>query len=249
MKITGDLLTFPFKDENWFGKVAVGMLLGMAGILVFPLMWPLYGMGIRVMRQTMQGKLPSMPTWDDWGDLFKDGLRYWGVMVIYGLPNWILIGPAYALFALGVITFIRGIDDPALFFRAVTFWSVGMGLSSVAIIPGLFLSFLAFIAATRMVALDTFKSAFELKEVWALMRQGFKHYAVAMAIYYALIMGMSMAVSVLTSTIVLSCLYPFLLGVIALLSRLFLGALFGMAYYETMGGAVSQEVEPAPALT
>jgi hypothetical protein len=248
MKITGELLTFPFKDEKWIGKILIGMLLGMAGILVFPLLWPLTGMGIRVMRQTMQGQAPAMPEWDDWGELFKDGLRYWGVMVIYGLPLWVLIGPAYGLLGYGVYLFIRGIDDPALFFQAMMFWMAGMGLSTLAFIPGVFLGFLGTIAVTRMVANDSFRSAFELKEVWALMRRGFKHYAIAMVIFYAIIMGMSMAASILTSTIVLSCLYPFLLGIAALLGRLLMGTLFGMAYYETTGGVAAQEVEAAPAL-
>ncbi len=242
MKITGELLTFPFKGEKWFGKIAIGMLMGMAGMLLFPLMWPLYGMGVRVMRQTMQGQNPSMPDWDDWGELFKEGVRYWGVLAIYSLPNWIVLGPVYALYALGVINFIRGIDDPALFFRAIAFWSAGTGLSMVVMLPLLFLSFLALIASTRMIAQDSFKSAFELKEVWALMRKGFKHYAIAMLIYYAIIIGLSMTASILTSTVVLSCLYPFLLGVAALLGRLAVGTLFGMAYHETMGGDAPEKV-------
>jgi hypothetical protein len=57
-----------------------------------------------------------------------------------------------------------------------------------------------------------------------------------------------MTASILTSTIVLSCLYPFLLGVAALLGRLAVGTLFGMAYHETMGGDTPEKVEEAPAL-
>ncbi len=237
MSIDWRFLRFPFDDKAWVNKALVGGVLGVVGLIVWPLLLPLWGYSLRIMRHTAKGEPPSLPEWDDWGQLFLDGLKYIFVSLVYMLPLLLLLCCAYAaiiapwaLFLLpaaaeDVLRLVPGgmMAGYALFYV----------LTGTSMLLAIFLMFLVFVAITRMVAHDSLDSAFQFGEVWRLARVGFRNYLVAfvglfgiMAIVYLIAMGLGY-------TIVLLCLLPFLIGAIAWYSSVMIGALFGAAYYHS----------------
>src|SRR5688572_16885248 len=91
MQITEETFKFPFKDSDWKGTAVVGGLIGLVGMVIFPLLYLLNGFGVRVMRQTMRGEAPTLPEWDDWHQIIKDTVWYCVVMIVYLLPVALII--------------------------------------------------------------------------------------------------------------------------------------------------------------
>jgi hypothetical protein len=237
MNINWQLFRFPLDDERWQSKTVVAALLGLAAIVIWPLYLPLAGFGVRVMRQTIKGESPSLPEWEDWGQLFGDGLRFYVVSLVYGLPAWLPMCCAIALWMLAFFPAMAA-DQTALpqavgIGGTVAAYGVGFVLFGIGMILGLFFGFLALVAQTRWVASGAFNSAFELGEVWRLARAGLNNFLLAFAIWYGGLFLISMLVNILLYTIVLACLVPFAMGIMMVYSNLLMGTLFGMAYYHT----------------
>lgn len=74
--------TFPFDDKEWLSKLGLGVLVGMVPVLNFA--WSGYLVGI--IRNVMNGIPEPLPTWDDLGKKFTDGLILFGAWMIYALP-------------------------------------------------------------------------------------------------------------------------------------------------------------------
>jgi hypothetical protein len=251
MKVDWQLFRFPFDDERWKNKAVIGALLGMLSVVVWPLYLPLWGYGVRVMRQTATGERPTLPDWDEWGNLFGDGLRFFVVSFVYGIPAWL---PMCCGFAFLVFGFLPGLAVGAAAQEAqspelaafgvgsiVVANVVGYGLLGVGGLLGLLLGFVGLVAQTRWVALGSFNSAFEFGEVWRLMRGGINNYLLAFAVWYGGIYIASFIASFFLLTVVLCCVYPPLLGVLVTYSALLMGALYGMAYHHTQAGLAEAE--------
>lgn len=257
MKVSWDLLRFPLDDDRWQSKAVVGGLISLFAIFIWPLYLPLMGFGVRVMRQTVQGEPPSLPEWDNWGELFGDGLRYWVVAFVYSLPILVLMCCGLTLWVLALAPFAGGAvlaeqtqtPEVALAGFVGLFVTYGLGFIAFGIgtLLGIITSFLSLAAQTRWVATGSLGDAFQFGEVWRMVRGGFSNFLLAFAIWYGLVFVGSMIASMLVYTIVLVCLYPFLLGVLTLYSTVLMGSLYGMAYYHTQSNLTSTNGEPAPA--
>ncbi|MBN1427568.1 MAG: DUF4013 domain-containing protein [Anaerolineae bacterium] len=253
MKIDWQLFRFPLDDPRWKNKALIGGLLAFAGyyfsLPLFVLMLPLNGYGIRVMRHNAKGEPPALPEWDDWGGLFADGLRSWVVILVYNLPVFVLTScsmlalipsflaiPAMSNEELTGIAIVSVMGSYAVFF-------VMMGIIMLISLP---LNYLSLVAMTRMAVTSSLNSAFEFRNVWQLARKGFKNYIVAYLVYLGVLMGLSMIISISAYTVVLCCLYPFLLALLVVYSQVFMGTVFGMAYYHTNAELQSESSQERP---
>jgi hypothetical protein len=247
MRVDWPLIRFPFDDPGWQSKALIGGLLALvAVILPLPfifLMLPLSGYGIRTMRRTIRGEPPALPEWDNWGELFVDGLNVWIVGFAYELPIIILMccafGAQFATFPLMTLVEDERFIGPAIL-GGLAGYAIFFGAIGVMTMVALPLGFLAEVAITRMVATGSLNSAFELGAVWRLARQGLKNYIVAYLVYMAVMMGIGMIASVAMYTIILCILYPLIMGFAAFYGQAFRGALFGMAYHYS-------QADPPPA--
>jgi hypothetical protein len=105
-----------------------------------------------------------------------------------------------------------------------------LGFGIVLSLP---LTFLALVAATRMIVHDSLRSAFQFGKVLRLARAGIGNFLLSFAIFYGVwFFAYSLAYLVLF-TIILACLMPLLMGLAIFYSVIMMGALFGRAYYET----------------
>ncbi len=254
MNIHWELLRFPFDDPKWQTKALIG------GLLAFGAMWgamciaplvlilPLLGYMVRVMRPVIKGEPPALPEWDEWGALFKYGLRVWVVGFVYNLPLLIFYCCIYAVMFLPVASIVitgeAGGEPSAAF---MTSWFVSFAASflifGLMMLVSLPLAYLNVVAITRMVAEDSLGSAFQFKEVWKLGRRGFKHYLLAVIVFTGTLGIAYLLTMAIGYTICLSILSPILLGLLAFYSAALSGALFGQAYYHAQAEAKDAPVE------
>lgn len=72
------LLGFPFKEKEWFLKMILGSVISIVPIINFLSL----GYFIRCIRSGWKGML-ELPEWEDWGELFRDGVMAFLVLFVY----------------------------------------------------------------------------------------------------------------------------------------------------------------------
>ena len=140
----GRAFGFLFQDQRWVAKILLA-----AVMLVIPIFgWlVLFGYAMRITRQVAAGTDLPLPEWEDWGGLFVEGLRAFGVYFVWGLPGNLLYGigqfgadrdqasGGLLLFScLGfVVAVVTGFVVPAALARTAVTSSFGAGLEVGAI--------------------------------------------------------------------------------------------------------------------
>lgn len=103
MASLGTALTYPTESDDWLRTVLIGGVLSFFGFLLVPLV-PVYGYLVRVIRHTLAGD-PRPPSFDDWGALFTDGVKFLVIAIAYlfvpGIVGSITIGGSIAAVATG----------------------------------------------------------------------------------------------------------------------------------------------------
>ena len=241
MEITSELFAFPLKDPQWKTKALIGMLITLVGLAFFPVLWLLPGYGAEVLRRTIRTGEPSLPEWNDWGKIMTDGLWYIAVSLVYNAPV-IVVYLIYFAILTGIL-----MGSPLLFTTdlsqaaeaaavAGTFTTIGIMSTCLGaiLLLALPLQMLELAALARAIDQNRLGAAFEFREVWTLFKAGLGNFAIAFLLWYALLMGMSIAVSLVMYTVILCVLYPVLYGVMLTYSAVLAGALTGKAYRATL---------------
>jgi hypothetical protein len=76
-------------EEQWVKTVLIGGILSLLGVLIVPTFLVL-GYLVRVVRGTMHDD-EQPPAFDEWGDLFVDGLKAFVVTFVYGLVPGLIV--------------------------------------------------------------------------------------------------------------------------------------------------------------
>lgn len=90
-------ITYVFKDERWIVKTLIGAGLLLISFLIIPIFF-VNGYLLLIVRNVMDGLEEPLPEWDNWGDMFKDGLNLTIAELVYTLPIWLLMCCASAFF-------------------------------------------------------------------------------------------------------------------------------------------------------
>lgn len=69
---------FIFKDKAWVRKAAAGALLSLTVIGIFAV----YGWALEVQRRVIKSGKAELPEWDNLGDYFISGFKYWVIQLI-----------------------------------------------------------------------------------------------------------------------------------------------------------------------
>ncbi|MBV0900587.1 DUF4013 domain-containing protein [Haloarcula salina] len=83
MDSIGDSLRYPMEDEDWLTTVVIGGVLTLLGVFFIPIL-PVYGYIVRAINERVAGATQP-PEFDDWGDLFVDGIKAWVIGAVYML--------------------------------------------------------------------------------------------------------------------------------------------------------------------
>lgn len=83
----GRAVQHPFEDRDWFVKILIGAGVSLIPILNFAIM----GYSLEVLRNSSHNRDVPLPSWDDLGRHFMDGLKLFVVMLVYSIPLFIII--------------------------------------------------------------------------------------------------------------------------------------------------------------
>jgi hypothetical protein len=166
-----------FDDDRWITKIliAAAILLGgvLLGIFIIPAIAAgllLGGYGVEITRRVIRQQTPVLPEWDNWGDLFMDGIKIWVIGIVYALPI-ILISICLSV-PIGIAA------DQAEEVSQV--FSVFM--SCLNFLWGLVMAFFLPAATAFFVAKDDVGAAFRFGEVFAFVRDHFTTYLLVVVI-------------------------------------------------------------------
>lgn len=166
--------TFVFDDPEWVSKVLIGGLFVLASFLIIGIFF-LFGYMARLTRNVIAGAPQPLPAWDDLGEYFGEGLRLFGVGLVYTLPI-LIIAIAVAIPA-GILSeyddeMAQNLGGCAL----GTIWCflVPASLALMLFLPG---------ALLWAVTKQSFGAAFEFGEIWAFIKGNLGNYLLAIVIY------------------------------------------------------------------
>jgi hypothetical protein len=168
------LLRFPFQEPEWQNRFVIGTGLLWASAVV-PLLPAIFAQGyaLQLMRQAIEGQPLSLPAWDDWGKLGRDGL--WGMVVtfVYLLPGIVVFCGGITLYmtSIFVLPFAGGLSDSG---AAAGVAMMSMFGSMAVFFVSLFVSTFLFlaglvpvpVAVARALAHDDLSAAFRFGRVW-----------------------------------------------------------------------------------
>ena len=88
------IFLFPVKDAEARKHFLIGCFVVLASFVI-PIVpyLALFGYSARIAKQIFNSEEPRMIPWDDWGDMIKDGLRMFGVRMIYSIPMLLIAIP------------------------------------------------------------------------------------------------------------------------------------------------------------
>ena len=166
----GKAFTFVNEDEEWIKKLAIGAALYLVsvlfGVVLLPLLLLLFVVGyqIAIIRNVIDGKERPLPEWEDWGQLFIDGVVVAVAVLIYAIP--IILFTICSL-ALILPASIEG-NDPSGGAIAGT-----VVLSCLVILFAIALAFIAPAIFIQYARTGEFGPLFQVGQVMAIARQNF----------------------------------------------------------------------------
>ncbi len=156
-------IKFPSKDSEWIQKVLIGGV-----VAIIPIVNLIAGgYFLKVMKGAMDGK-PGIPKWDDWGNLFMNGLMAAIIGLIYMIiPILILVVSAGNIIGAAIS------ENPEMLFTAI---AGALGGFLIAALLALIFGFLLPMALSMYVRENNFGAAFRVSEVISRIRSVFGDY-------------------------------------------------------------------------
>jgi hypothetical protein len=166
--------TFTFEDPNWLPKILVGGLFYLAGFLIVGWFF-IFGYLARFARNVIAGERYPLPEWEDLGDYFAEGLRLFGVGLVWVLP----------VMLLALILGIPGAILTAMDNQGVQILGGGMMGCLYCLIVPVSLALVFFMPASFLLAVvdQRFSSAFDRHRIWAFIRPNLGNYLLALVVY------------------------------------------------------------------
>ena len=158
-------LAFPFEDKEWISKLGLGAVISIVPILNFA--WSGYMVG--VIQNVMNNVAEPLPTWDDLGKKFSDGLILFAAGLIYALPMLIALCLPLSITAFsGILSGNGNMEDIARTVAeagGILFFC----LSCVFVLYGIALSIIYPAILVMFAREGTFASCFKLREAFELI--------------------------------------------------------------------------------
>lgn len=223
------LLTFPLQETESRKNFLIGTLVYLASFIIpiVPLILVM-GYSARIMRQIFNGESPSMPAWDDWESMLKDGLLLFGVRLVYVIPILILMAPIFII-SMSMPFWIESQRATSEQLFLVPF--LIFGFSMLVIFPvSLALGVIIPAAESHVIQHNDFTAGFRFREWWAIFRANLGGFIVAYLIAIIISFLLTFIMQIAMITIVLICLLPFILPAISMYTTLIMYAAYAQAY-------------------
>ena len=206
-------------------------------IPIVPLL-ALYGYMMRIIKQVVEGNgEPTLPEWDDWGELLLNGLKLLGQSFIFALPLIILWFVGYgAMFFPIVLSELAvesgdmgGSEGLLTMISLLTMGGSYIMFGLVILLSGV-LGFFQSVIICHVAVTEQFAAAFRFREWWRILRSNLGEFLLAFVFIMGLSIGISILYQVLIFTIVLCCIIPFVLSAASGYLMLVMAPLFGRVY-------------------
>lgn len=184
---------FPFEDKEWTRKLGLGAIISIVPILNFA--WTGYMVGI--IRNVMDNVTEPLPSWDDLGKRFMDGLILFAAGLVYALPMLLLLClPLGMLASAGVLSGNSNMEDIAR-----TMGGAGGVLLScllcVFFLYGIVLSIIYPAILVMFAREGTFASCFKFSEVFGMIGRNAGPFFTAWALSLAVSLGVGLVMGVI----------------------------------------------------
>ena len=233
------VLRFPLQDPEWPRRFLIGAGLSLAN-LVLPLVPSLfvYGYLLRVMRSAVEGEEPTLPKWEDWGGLARDGLQAMVVGLVYLLPALAVMLGGMVVYLLTMFSFMGagGLaeDSSTVLIGVPAAFTIGMAALWGAMSIGTLLQLAGMVplpmALGHLAAKGDLGAAFRVREWWPILAADKLGYAVDWVVVAGLTAIGYVLFYVVYSTMVLCALAPLLVIPCFFYVMLVAAVLFGQAY-------------------
>lgn len=188
----GKSFSFVFDDQNWISKLGLGALITLIPIL--NLSWSGYMVGI--IRNVMNGAPNPLPTWDDLGKKFMDGLLLTVASLVYALP--IIVVFCLPLSFMIVPAILAGESDMQGIAEAIA----GLGTALFVCLLCLFVVYALALSVIYPAILvifareGTFASCFKFREVISLISKNTTPFITAWAVNIGLSFVISFVIGI-----------------------------------------------------
>ncbi len=161
----GKALGFVFEDEEWIVKLLLGTL-----ILLIPIFgqFALLGYGVAIIRNVRADSPRPLPAWDDLGQYFVDGFKFWVVSIVYALPIIILMCP---FMLIGFLPALGGENEDLMVALGGLTGILGIALGCIAILYSFLLMLLAPVLQIRCAESGQLGPCLRFGEVFRFMFQ------------------------------------------------------------------------------
>lgn len=224
-----EILVFPFKEEHRkYLYIGIGMSL-LAFIIPIVPYFILFGYGAQIAKQILNNETPHLIAWDDWGKLFKDGLKVFGARFIVGLPILIFAIPIFI--ASFIFPVMMETASPSEVEKILPIYFLVIFGGLCFIIPiSMVIAVIIPAAEIKVIESDDFTAMFRFKEWWQIFRANLSGFIAAFAIYYIVAMVLSFAIQIIFATLILSCLLIILLPAMTFYITLIMYVTAAIAY-------------------
>ncbi len=241
-----ELFMFPFKDEEARKYFLVGCLVALAAFIVPILPYiVMFGYAVRISRQIMNNESPRMIPWDDWSGFAKDGIKIFGIRMVFTLPLMLILIPFILIMTLFPI-FISAADSSNAeafipVFMVLMFGGlcclIPLSLPLTIIIPG---------AEMHVAEKDDFAAGFKFGEWWPIFRANLSGFIAAFVITSVAGTVLTLAIQLIGATFILACLMFILIPAMTIYLTLVMYAVNAQAYRLGKEMLTQKELAPAP---
>lgn len=232
---------FPFENKEWFVPFLIGTVLLITGMFipVIPILL-VYGYFAQVMRIAIKGDALVLPAWNNWGQLFKDGLRSLAVGAIY-------LGPGIIVSMIGFAAYFVMLAASIAITPDSPYDTTSSGLAGLLMLGSMGVLFLSMFVGTLLllagaiplpaaignfIAHDKLSAAFYLREWGAILRADKWGYFIAWLIYLGMVALVYIGFMLAYFTFILCFVFYLLAIPVGFYMMVVTAVLFGQTYRE-----------------
>ncbi|MDI9618499.1 DUF4013 domain-containing protein [Methanothermobacter sp.] len=158
-EIVNDAIRYPSSD--WQKVIILGVLL-IASVLIIPILL-FVGYGFRALKASIAG-FDELPEFDEWGEMFVDGLKVFVVQIVYMIVPLIIVG------GLGSLAMVS--PDTGMITNPTAFTALFGGTVIIAVVLAIILGLIDTIAIAHMAYNDSdLGAAFRFGEILDVISQ------------------------------------------------------------------------------
>jgi len=223
----GKAFTYWYKDPKWTMKLLLGALISIVPILNFA--WA--GYTNEIIRRVTRDDSDPLPTWDDLGKFFMQGLILVIAGLIYALPIVLL-----SLIYIPIVLSTEGIDSDS---AAALLSGTGLILTCCLTLYGVLLSFFLPAMQVNYSRKETFGACFAIGEITKLVTANFGNYFIAWLAY--IVFGLIVGAIAFIVTIILGWI-PCIGQILAVLIYAISSPIIGVVYGHLFGQIGAQQI-------